>query len=161
MAAPRTHCAPASSIPPQVSTAMPKDRKLRLEPPPTAAPPPYEAGYRKPPAASPATQPIFLRMRCMFKSSKSCPLRACEQACASLSVFAFSFGVGSRGGPLRKFGPATILRLRHSSHLPFRISLHYVCIFAAGGLGGEAVESGNLSVNKAVVRWMSGNANRT
>jgi hypothetical protein len=31
---------------------MPKDRKLRLEPPPTAAPPPYEAGYRKPPAAS-------------------------------------------------------------------------------------------------------------
>jgi hypothetical protein len=52
MAAPRTHHAPASSVPPQVSTAMPKDRKLRLEPPPTADPPPYEVGYRKPPAAS-------------------------------------------------------------------------------------------------------------
>src|ERR1700737_1709423 len=52
MAAPRTHHAPASSVPPQVSTAMPKDRKLRLEPPPAADPPPYEVGYRKPPAAS-------------------------------------------------------------------------------------------------------------
>ena len=31
---------------------MPKDRKLRLEPPPAADPPPYEVGYRKPPAAS-------------------------------------------------------------------------------------------------------------
>src|SRR6202040_1149980 len=52
MAAPRTHHAPASSLLPQVSTAMPKDRKLRLGPPPTADPPPYEVGYRKPPAAS-------------------------------------------------------------------------------------------------------------
>lgn len=31
---------------------MPKDRKLRLEPPPAADPPPYEVGYRKPPAAA-------------------------------------------------------------------------------------------------------------
>jgi hypothetical protein len=44
--------------------------------------------------------------------------RANTRATASLSVFAFSFGVGSRGGPLRKFGPATILRFMASSPPP-------------------------------------------
>jgi Family of unknown function (DUF5681) len=31
---------------------MPKDRKIRLEPPPAFDPPPYEVGYRKPPTSS-------------------------------------------------------------------------------------------------------------
>ena len=40
------------SIPSRSSEAMPTDRKVRLQPPPSLEPAKYEVGYRKPPTAS-------------------------------------------------------------------------------------------------------------